>query len=136
MNTQLNSKNSVVGINTIIVDEVHMAKADVLKRLLTGPFAHCQIRWGLTGTVPKEEYEYMGIKVSLGEVTHRIPAKELQDKGVLANCHVNVLQTLDTVEFKNYQEEPFKFFLIVFELWMVLCLQNIHVAVGENASVL
>ncbi len=93
------------GINTIIVDEVHMAKADVLKRLLTGPFAHCQIRWGLTGTVPKEEYEYMGIKVSLGEVTHRIPAKELQDKGVLANCHVNVLQTLDTVEFKNYQEE-------------------------------
>ncbi len=93
------------GINTIIVDEVHMAKADVLKRLLTGPFAHCQIRWGLTGTVPKEDYEYMGIKVSLGEVTHRIPAKELQDKGVLANCHVNVLQTLDTVEFKNYQEE-------------------------------
>ena len=93
------------GITTIIVDEVHMATADVLKRLLTGPFAHCQIRWGLTGTVPKEEYEYMGIKVSLGEVTHRIPAKELQDKGVLANCHVNVLQTLDTVEFKNYQEE-------------------------------
>ncbi|OUU23439.1 MAG: hypothetical protein CBB97_13350 [Candidatus Endolissoclinum sp. TMED37] len=93
------------GINTIIVDEVHMAKADVLKRLLTGPLAHCQIRWGLTGTIPKEEYEYMGIKVSLGEVTHKIPAKELQDKGVLANCHVNVLQTLDTVEFKNYQEE-------------------------------
>jgi len=93
------------GINTVIVDEVHMAKADVLKRLLTGPLAHCQIRWGLTGTVPKEEYEYMGIKVSLGEVTHRIPAKELQDKGVLANCHVNVLQTLDTLQFKNYQEE-------------------------------
>ena len=47
----------------------------------------------------------MGIKVSLGEVTNKIPAKELQDKGVLAQCHVNVLQTLDTVEFKNYQEE-------------------------------
>ena len=93
------------GINTVIVDEVHMAKADVLKRLLTGPLAHCQIRWGLTGTVPKAEFEYMGIKVSLGEVTNKIPAKELQDKGVLAQCHVNVLQTLDTVEFKNYQEE-------------------------------
>ena len=78
-------KEFIDGINTVIVDEVHMAKADVLKRMLTGPFAHCQIRWGLTGTVPKQEYEYMGIKVGLGEVTNKIPAKDLQDKGVLAN---------------------------------------------------
>ena len=38
-------KEFCAGINTVIVDEVHMAKADVLKRLLTGPLAHCQIRW-------------------------------------------------------------------------------------------
>ena len=103
--TQTEFKEFIEGINTVIVDEVHMAKADVLKRMLTGPFAHCQIRWGLTGTVPKQEYEYMGIKVSLGEVTNKIPAKELQDKGVLANCHVTVLQTNDVLEFRNYQEE-------------------------------
>ena len=82
-----------------------MAKADVLKRLLTGPFAHCGIRWGLTGTVPKAEFEFMGIKVSIGDVIKKLPAKELQDKGVLANCHVNVLQTQDHPMFKNYQEE-------------------------------
>ena len=93
------------GINTVIIDEVHMAKADVLKRLLTGPFAHCGIRWGLTGTVPKAEFEFMGIKVSIGDVIKKLPAKELQDKGVLANCHVNVLQTQDHPMFKNYQEE-------------------------------
>ena len=93
------------GINTVIIDEVHMAKADVLKRLLTGPFAHCGIRWGLTGTVPKADYEFMGIKVSIGDVINKLPAKELQDKGVLANCHVNVLQTQDHPQFKNYQEE-------------------------------
>ena len=58
------------GIQTIIVDEVHMAKADVLKRLLTGAFANAGIRWGLTGTVPKEDYEFYGIKCSLGDVTH------------------------------------------------------------------
>ena len=98
-------KEFIQGINTVIVDEVHMAKADVLKRMLTGPFAHCQIRWGLTGTIPKQEYEYMGIKVSLGEVTNKIPAKELQDKGVLANCNVNVLQTNDILEFRSYAEE-------------------------------
>jgi superfamily II DNA or RNA helicase len=77
---------AIQGINTVIIDEVHMAKADVLKRLLTGPFAHCGIRWGLTGTVPKADYEFMGLKCSIGEVTNKIPAKELQDKGVLANC--------------------------------------------------
>ena len=69
-------KEFIQGINTVIIDEVHMAKADVLKKMLTGPFAHCQIRWGLTGTVPKEDYEFMGIKCSIGNVTHRIPAKE------------------------------------------------------------
>ena len=93
------------GIQTVIIDEVHMAKADVLKRLLTGPFAHCGIRWGLTGTVPKADYEFMGLKCSIGEVANRIQASELQDKGVLANCHVNVIQTQDHPQFKTYAEE-------------------------------
>ena len=97
-------KEVMQGIQTVIVDEVHMAKADVLKRLLTGAFANAGIRWGLTGTIPKEEYEFMGIKCSLGDVTHRIPAKELQDKGVLAKCHVNILQTQDQPIFKTYPE--------------------------------
>ena len=96
---------AIENINTIIEDEVHMAKADVLKRMLTGPFAKCGIRWGLTGTVPKADYEFFGLKCSIGEVANRIAAKELQDKGVLAQCNVNVLQTQDHPEFKNYQEE-------------------------------
>ena len=96
---------AIENINTVIVDEVHMAKADVLKRMLTGPFAKCGIRWGLTGTVPKADYEFFGLKCSIGDVANRIAAKELQDKGVLANCNVNILQTQDHPEFKNYQEE-------------------------------
>jgi superfamily II DNA or RNA helicase len=47
----------------------------------------------------------MGIKCSIGDVINKLPAKELQDKGVLANCHVNILQTQDIKEFKNYPEE-------------------------------
>ena len=96
---------AIQNINTVIVDEVHMAKADVLKRMLTGPFARCGIRWGLTGTVPKADYEFYGLRCSIGDVANRIAAKELQDKGVLAQCNVNVLQTQDHPEFKNYQEE-------------------------------
>ena len=89
----------------VIVDEVHMAKADVLKQLLTGPFAHCTIRWGLTGTVPKEDYNQKSLSVSIGQVAHRISASELQDKVILANCHVNIIQTEDFVAYKTYQEE-------------------------------
>jgi superfamily II DNA or RNA helicase len=89
----------------VIVDEVHMAKADVLRTMLTGPFANVPIRWGLTGTVPKEEHEYISLFACLGPVLHRLQASELQDMGVLSQCHVKVLQFDDKVEYKTYQEE-------------------------------
>ena len=89
----------------VIVDEVHMAKADVLKTLLTSAFSHIPIRWGLTGTIPKEKFESEAIFVSLGPVINRLSASELQDKGVLASCHVNVIQYEDNLEFTNYQSE-------------------------------
>jgi superfamily II DNA or RNA helicase len=89
----------------IMVDEVHMAKADALTTLLTGVMAHIPIRWGLTGTVPKEKFESVGIVCSIGPVINQISAKELQDKGVLAECHVNVVQMIDTAVHTNYQSE-------------------------------
>jgi superfamily II DNA or RNA helicase len=89
----------------VMVDEVHMAKADALKTLLTGVFAQVPIRWGLTGTIPKAKYEAQSLFVSLGPVIGKLSAKELQDKGVLAQCHVNIVQLKDDVEFSNYQSE-------------------------------
>jgi superfamily II DNA or RNA helicase len=89
----------------VMVDEVHMAKADALKTLLTGVMSHIPIRWGLTGTVPKEQFEAISLTCSLGEVIGRLSANELQRQGVLANCHVNVLQLVDHVEYKDYQSE-------------------------------
>jgi superfamily II DNA or RNA helicase len=38
-------------------------------------------------------------------VIGNISAKELQDKGVLSQCHVNVVQLIDTVAHAGYQEE-------------------------------
>ena len=89
----------------VMVDEVHMAKADALKTLLTGVFAQVPIRWGLTGTIPKAQYEAQALYVSLGNVIGKLSASELQDKGVLAQCHVNIIQLQDHVEFTNYQSE-------------------------------
>ena len=93
------------GVSTIIVDEVHQAKAEVLKNLLTRNLRNAPIRWGLTGTVPKEKFEFESIHASLGPVIGNITAKELQDKGVLSQCHVNVVQLIDTVSHAGYQEE-------------------------------
>ena len=93
------------GVSTVIVDEVHQAKAEVLKNLLTRNLRNAPIRWGLTGTIPKEKFEFESIHASLGPVIGEISAKELQDKGVLSQVHVNIVQLLDTVAHSNYQEE-------------------------------
>jgi superfamily II DNA or RNA helicase len=95
----------IEGVVCVIVDEVHMAKADALKSLLTGVMSHVPIRWGLTGTVPKEAFEFKALHVSLGPVIGRLTANELQQQGVLAQCHVNIVQLVDHVEYTNYQSE-------------------------------
>lgn len=89
----------------VMVDEVHMAKAEALKTLLTGVMSTIPIRWGLTGTIPKEKFESVSLVCSLGPVVNQISASELQDKGVLAKCEVNVLQLVDINEYQNYQSE-------------------------------
>ena len=95
----------IEGVVCVMVDEVHMAKADALKTLLTGVFSKVPIRWGLTGTIPKAKFEVQSLFVSLGPVISKLSASELQDQGVLAQCHVNIVQLKDEVEFSNYQSE-------------------------------
>lgn len=93
------------GVVCVMVDEVHSAKAQELKDLLTGPMAHIPIRWGLTGTIPKEEFEYMSLVISLGLVVGEIKASDLQEQGVLAQCEVEVLQLQDEGDFSTYHAE-------------------------------
>lgn len=93
------------GVNAVIVDEVHQAKAEVLTKLLTVNFKNCAIRWGLTGTVPKEAFEFQGILAAIGPVINQVSAHDLQEKGVLANLQINVLQTNDVQVFRSYAEE-------------------------------
>jgi superfamily II DNA or RNA helicase len=102
---EVDIQDFIEGVVCVIVDEVHMAKADALKTLLTGVMARVPIRWGLTGTVPKEKFESQSLLVSLGPVISKLSASELQDRGVLAQCHVNIVQLIDHVEYSNYQSE-------------------------------
>ena len=102
---EVSIQDFIEGVVCVIVDEVHMAKADALKTLLTGVMARVPIRWGLTGTVPKEKFESQSLLVSLGPVISKLSASELQDRGVLAQCHVNIVQLIDHVEYAEYQSE-------------------------------
>jgi len=91
--------------NEAVVSNCHQAKAEVLKKLLTQNLKNAPIRWGLTGTIPKESFEFESIHASIGPVIGNVSARELQEKGVLSNCHVNICQLLDTQAFRDYQAE-------------------------------
>ena len=102
---EANIMDFIEDVCCVIVDETHQAKADVLKDLLTSVFANVPIRWGLTGTIPKTDWESASLRSSIGDVINRLSAKELQDQGILANCHVNIVQTQETAIYSNYQNE-------------------------------
>ena len=93
------------GVICVIVDEVHQAKADALKTLLTGVMSNVPLRWGLTGTIPKEQFEFQALRCGIGEVVNRLAASTLQEAGHLAQCHVKILQTQETQDYKTYQAE-------------------------------
>lgn len=95
----------IEGVVCVMIDEAHGIKADALLSMLTGVMAHIPIRWAVTGTIPKEEFEKRSLQVAIGNVVGTIKASDLQEKGVLSNCHVNIVQMIDHVEFKNYQDE-------------------------------
>jgi len=102
---EITIQDFIEGVVCVMVDEVHMAKADALKTMLTGIMSRIPIRWGLTGTIPKEKFESQALLVSLGPVIGKLSANELQQQGVLANCHVNIVQLQDHVEYRDYQSE-------------------------------
>lgn len=105
------------GVVCVMVDEVHKAKADVLRKLLSTYLKNAPVRWGLTGTMPEEEHEKVSVMACIGPMLGKINTKELQDKGILAKLHINVWQlqdqdpidqtaaTLRGDKFDNYQAE-------------------------------
>lgn len=90
----------------VVVDEGHSAKGQDLQDMLAGPLAGIPIRWGLTGTIPKDEIDRVSLLAFIGPVVGNITAAELQEKGVLAQCQINIAQLDDDhVEYKSYADE-------------------------------
>ena len=89
----------------VIGDECHLSKANVQIELFTGVFANVPIRWGLTGTIPKDDHDWWCLLCSIGPLVGTIAASELQEQGVLSNCHVHIKQLVDYGDYQNYQNE-------------------------------
>jgi superfamily II DNA or RNA helicase len=102
----INIEEFFSGVTAVIVDEVHKAKADVLRKLLSSYLKDCPIRWGLTGTMPEEEFDKLAVLACIGPMLGTIRTKELQEKGILAKLHINVWQLQDLGDvFDSYQQE-------------------------------
>ena len=93
------------GVAAVIVDEAHGAASKDLKTILAGPAKDVPIRWGLTGTIPKDDVARISLLTHIGPVINTITAKELQDAGHLSNCEINILQLKDNIVYNDYQAE-------------------------------
>lgn len=98
----------------VLCDECHLVPGESITNLLCDHFKNVSLRWGITGTVPIEAHLQTSLLASLGETLYRVSAKELQDKGFLANCNIKIMQFLmrnkdaiakDHVRFAEYMDE-------------------------------
>ena len=79
-------------VNCVIVDECHGAKSKELKELLCGPMANIPLRWGMTGTVPKQDFQFAAVLAGIGDVVIEVTSDELIKKGILSECKIHAIQ--------------------------------------------
>ena len=91
--------------NNLVISNCHGLRGQILKDIMCGPLAHVPIRWAFTGTIPKEQFEIINLTITIGEVVHQLRTVDLQEKGIISKCNVNVLQLIDTREFSDYAGE-------------------------------
>lgn len=93
------------GVVCVMVDEAHTSAADALQAVLGQVMGKIPLRWGLTGTIPKDPVLAAKIKCNVGDVIYTITAKELQDKNILSTCNVNCIKLKSNLKFATYPEE-------------------------------
>lgn len=91
----------------IIVSNCQGAKAAVIGELLNNVGINIPFRYGCTGTIPKPLIEKTTIKGTLGDVIYEINARELMDRGYLAQVEIEPIELQEDVveEFPDYASE-------------------------------
>lgn len=89
----------------VIVDECHQAKGPILQKLLLKSGGNIPVRFGVTGTMPKEDIDKMTVNMALGYEQIEVAASELIQKGFLSDLDIEVfvLQHDLTSEYEQYK---------------------------------
>jgi superfamily II DNA or RNA helicase len=98
-----NNPSLVAHFQMVIVDECHGLKGNVLGQILTNHAANIPLRFGFTGTMPKEKTDELAVKVAVGPVRYSVNADHLINQGVLANLQIDILQLEENLE-KDYRQ--------------------------------
>jgi superfamily II DNA or RNA helicase len=80
------------------VSNCHGAKGTQLQKILTEHSSKILYRFGVTGTLPKDQSDLMAVHVALGPVRYTIAAAELMDRDILAKLHIDIIQLEENLE--------------------------------------
>ena len=90
----------------MIFDETHMATGHQVKSIVEQTFSKVPLRYGITGTIPKDKSDYMCLRTAIGpKIDEQVEAKELQDKGFCSKCEIFCLRLEDERTFMSWQDE-------------------------------
>lgn len=87
----------------VIVDECHNLRGQTILKLLTEHASHIPLRFGVTGTLPKDETDKLSVKIAVGSVLYEIPAHSLINDGWLSTLKIEAIQTTINLE-KEYND--------------------------------
>ena len=102
-----NNPSLIRTFQVMIIDECHGLRGHQLTKLVNEHGQHIIHRFGVTGTLPKEQTDAMAVKVAVGPVRYEIPAHVLIEQGYLAKLHIDVMQLSTNLrkQHKEYLEE-------------------------------
>lgn len=106
-----NSPEIIKQFNVVIVDECHGLRGKILSELLNDYGKDIPYRFGVTGTLPKDESDKRAVVVAVGNVQYNVPAHKLMAEGHLAELEIDILQTdIDLRSQYNLYLEEQKYF--------------------------
>lgn len=103
--TEIEISEFLDNVIMVLVDECHLVSGSSLQKLLSGPFKNTPLRFGLTGTVPLEPHLKTSIEAMLGDTLFKVSATELQEKGFLSNCHIDIEQFRNDEKHLDWADE-------------------------------
>lgn len=98
-----NNPTIIQDYQVIICDECQGIRSAQISKLLNEYGKNIPVRFGLTGTLPKEPTDALAIKIAVGDVRYTIPAHKLIKNKHLSDLHIDITQ-LEVDLTKEYNE--------------------------------